>query len=81
MRAALILAVLLLPIAGCREAPPTRAARTLPAESAPYVASPGREVFHRPSCQWAKKIRQPIGYPSREDAILDGRRPCRVCQP
>ena len=42
-----------------------------------------REPFHRSSCKWAQKIAPEnlVGYDSREDAIKDGHRPCKVCKP
>ena len=48
-----------------------------------YVASVNSEVFHKPSCRWAKKIKPHniVGFKSREDAINSGRRPCKVCKP
>lgn len=48
-----------------------------------YVASRNSNVFHSPDCRWAKKISSEnlVGYNSREDAIKDGKRPCRWCKP
>lgn len=48
-----------------------------------YVASKNSKVFHRPDCEWVKKIKPDnlIGFKSREDAINSGRRPCKVCAP
>jgi hypothetical protein len=48
-----------------------------------YVASAQREAFHRPDCEWAKKIspQNLVGFKTREDAIKSGRRPCKVCEP
>jgi methylphosphotriester-DNA--protein-cysteine methyltransferase len=42
-----------------------------------------REVFHRPDCEWAKKINPQnlVGFKTREDAIKSGKRPCKVCKP
>lgn len=53
------------------------------ARSKPCVASVLREPFHKPTCKWAKKIHTEnlIGWDSREDAIADGHRPCKICQP
>lgn len=48
-----------------------------------FVASKVSEVFHKPDCEWAKKIRewnrQCFGTP--DDAVSSGKRPCRVCVP
>lgn len=48
-----------------------------------YVASRNSEVFHRPGCQWAERIKPEnlIGYKSRAEAVKAGKRPCRVCKP
>jgi len=48
-----------------------------------YVASKNSNVFHRPECKWAKRIspKNLIGFKSREEAIRNGRRPCRSCKP
>lgn len=51
--------------------------------SAPYVASVLREPFHRVSCRWAAKIapENAVYYETRDQAIADGHRPCKVCKP
>jgi len=48
-----------------------------------YVGSAEREVFHRPDCEWAKKIspQNLLGFKTREDATKSGRTPCKVCKP
>ena len=48
-----------------------------------YVASRYSPVFHRPNCPWAKKIKPEnlVGYKTREQAIKQGKRPCKVCKP
>lgn len=48
-----------------------------------YVASKKSNVFHRPDCKWAKRISPEnlIGFDSIEEAIKNGRRPCRSCRP
>jgi len=48
-----------------------------------YVASAKRGPFHKPSCEWAKKI-SPTNlekYNTRDAAIKAGHRPCKVCKP
>lgn len=52
-------------------------------EEIQYVASSERPIFHEPSCQWAEKIsdRNLVEYSTREEAIRDGKRPCKVCKP
>jgi len=48
-----------------------------------YVASKYSKVFHRPDCSWALRIKpkNKVIYRSKDDAIRDGRRPCKVCKP
>jgi len=48
-----------------------------------FVASRKSEVFHRPGCRYAKKISPTnlIGYKTRDEAIQDGRKGCKVCLP
>ena len=48
-----------------------------------YVASIHKEPFHRLSCRWAQKIspKNAVYYNTREEAIQDGHRPCKVCNP
>lgn len=48
-----------------------------------YVASIHKEPFHRISCHWAQKIspKNAVYYNTREEAIQDGHRPCKVCKP
>ena len=48
-----------------------------------YVASANREPFHRLSCRWAQKIapKNAVYYNTRQEAIQDGHRPCKVCRP
>lgn len=57
------------------------------AESTPagyeYVASKNSDVFHKPECSSAKRIKPEnlVGYSSRDEAINTGKRPCRRCNP
>ncbi|MDR2180007.1 MAG: hypothetical protein LBP21_06840 [Synergistaceae bacterium] len=48
-----------------------------------YVASALREPFHLTTCKWAEKISasNAVYYNTREEAIKDGHRPCKVCNP
>lgn len=48
-----------------------------------YVASIHKEPFHRISCRWAQKIspKNAVYYNTREEAVQDGHRPCKVCRP
>lgn len=53
------------------------------ARNKPFVASAAREVYHRPSCEWAAKISDDnlLGYDNIAQAEADGKRPCKVCRP
>jgi len=53
------------------------------ARSSSFQASIMREPFHRSTCRWAKKISTEnlVGYDTREQAVADGHRPCKVCKP
>ena len=48
-----------------------------------YISSKNSQVFHRPNCRSAKRIKPEnlVGYNSREEAIQAGKRPCKVCKP
>jgi len=48
-----------------------------------YVASKNSKVFHKSTCTWANRIapKNLVHYKSREDAINDGKRPCKQCEP
>ena len=56
---------------------------TQPAQSARYYASKQSDKFHRPTCEWARKISSwnLTIYTTREEAIAAGLKPCRVCRP
>jgi hypothetical protein len=48
-----------------------------------YVASKNSKVFHKSTCTWANRISPEnlVHYKTREDAINDGKRPCKQCEP
>lgn len=48
-----------------------------------YVSSKNSKVFHMPECHWVEQIKPEnmIGYNSRDEAVKDGKRPCKVCNP
>ena len=48
-----------------------------------YVASKNSNVFHRPQCSSAKRIKPEnlVGYNTRDEAIKAGKRPCKICKP
>ncbi len=56
--------------------------RARPAEYK-FVASKNSNVFHRPDCSSAKRIKPEnlVGYNSRADALRAGKRPCKRCKP
>jgi micrococcal nuclease len=48
-----------------------------------FISSKVGSVFHKPDCEWAKKIKSwnKQCFSTNEDAIRAGKRPCRVCMP
>jgi len=48
-----------------------------------FVASKNSDVFHRPHCIWAERIKPAnlVGYSSRAEALKAGKRPCKRCKP
>ncbi len=48
-----------------------------------YWASSQGKAFHRPSCEWAKKISAAnlVKYKTREAALASGKKPCSSCNP
>jgi len=48
-----------------------------------YVASRLSRVFHKPDCMWAERIKEEnlVKYKTRQQAIDDGKRPCKRCEP
>lgn len=48
-----------------------------------YVASKKSQVFHKSTCSSAKRIspKNLVHYKTRQDAINDGKRPCKTCKP
>jgi len=48
-----------------------------------YVASTSSSVFHKPDCRWAQNIAPTnlVTYKSQNEAIKDGKRPCKSCKP
>jgi hypothetical protein len=48
-----------------------------------YVASRERDPFHLTTCSWAAKISSAnaVYYDTRDEALADNHRPCKVCKP
>ena len=48
-----------------------------------YVGSKNSNIYHYPSCEWAKKIssQNEIWFDSVTDAKAHGYRACKVCKP
>ena len=48
-----------------------------------YIGNRNSHVFHYPSCPSAEEMREEnrVTFPSREDALSAGFRPCRRCEP
>ena len=61
---------------------PGRVTEHRPAEYK-FVASKNSNVFHRPDCSSAERIKPAnlVGYNSRGEAIKAGKRPCKRCKP
>ncbi len=49
----------------------------------PYYGSRKSNIFHRPDCRYAKRIKSGnvVGFRSREEAVSAGYVPCKVCNP
>ena len=58
-----------------------------PAEARPaeykYVASKNSKIFHSPDCRSVKRISPEnlIGYKTRDEAVIAGKRACKLCKP
>jgi hypothetical protein len=48
-----------------------------------YVASKSSNVFHKPSCRWAKNIKPGnlVVYNNKDEATKADKRPCKSCKP
>ena len=48
-----------------------------------YVGSVDSDKYHKPSCQWAAKIKpeNEIWFTSKEEAAKAGYQPCKTCKP
>jgi len=67
---------------GCREMkgmPPEEKAD----QECVFVSSRVSNVFHKPDCEWAGKIKpwNRQCFSSREKALEEGKKPCKVCKP
>ena len=62
---------------------PVETARAADQKQPAYVASVNREPFHKPTCEWARKISSANlqAFKTREEATKAGHRPCKVCKP
>ena len=54
-------------------------------ESTPrkYITNKSSDVFHLPSCFWARKIAKDnkIYFRTFQEALHSGKRPCKICMP
>jgi len=75
---AIVIVALLLVATGCKSHQNTGLSPNVK-----YVASVERGKFHKPSCEWAKRIKSEnlITFATREEAIQKGYIPCKVCRP
>ncbi len=48
-----------------------------------YIASKNSKVFHKAGCRSAGRIdpENLVGFSSRDEAVISGRRPCKLCKP
>lgn len=48
-----------------------------------FVASRHSKIFHKPDCMWAERIKEEnlVKYKTRRQAVDDGKRPCKRCEP
>lgn len=78
--------------AGLLEKPETGRKRKAVAEGAAkasvvartgYVATAKSKAFHRPECRMVRELAdsQIVTYPTRDEAVQTGKRPCRQCKP
>jgi micrococcal nuclease len=73
-------------LAAQREAAEAKRGRwaELPDEPGRFVGGRGasaRHRFHRESCESVRGRKDLVDFPSRAEALLDGRSPCRSCKP
>ena len=68
---------------GISQKEPAQPPATAAATKYSYVASKNSKAFHKSTCTWAKKIKPEnlVRYKTREDAINDGKKPCKTCEP
>ena len=68
---------------GISQKEPTKPSAESQAAKYKYVASKNSKVFHKPDCTWVKRIaaKNLVHYKTREDAVNDGKRPCKTCKP
>jgi hypothetical protein len=59
------------------------AGSTQPRPTYRYVGSKNSNIYHKPSCEWAKEIKSynAIWFTSTTNAISRGYRACKVCKP
>jgi len=63
---------------------PAPAASPSPSTSqGPFWGSKNSTIYHFPSCSWAQKINpgNRVVFPTAQDAVNAGYRPCKVCKP
>lgn len=81
MRKLIVLSVICLAAGflGAEEKPGVQAEKPKPS----YCASAKSDKYHRPKCEWAKKINPAnlIWFVSHKEASEKGYRPCAVCKP
>lgn len=48
-----------------------------------FIGNSNTNVFHRPDCRYAKKIdaEKRVSFTSRDRAVSQGYKPCKICNP
>lgn len=77
----LILIAILLIIPACSSQ--VSQPQPLPQAQKAYIGSMNSDKYHRPACEWARKIKpdNAVWFSSPEEAKKTGYKPCKVCRP
>jgi len=75
----IVLLLLLLFMSGCNQVTQT----TVPATQHNYVGSANSDKYHKPSCRWAKNIKEnnAVWFSTKEEAEQAGYTACKTCKP
>ena len=80
-RVAVLALLLALFLSACANQSNSAAPATQPVKK--FVGSINSDKYHRPNCEWAKKIRpdNAVWFSSPEEAKNTGYKPCKACRP